>query len=204
MKRSMVKLTDVSALVVDRNPFSRRLLINIIHSFGCTRYREASDGADALKVLRSFTPDIIFTEYSMTPLDGVELTRMVRNEPERLRRFTPIIMVSAYSEAHRVIAARDAGINEFVVKPYSARSLIARISEVILRPRPFVRVNAYFGPDRRRRSADWEGGERRHEDAVAAQGPAREAECPSLQGDLQLGQDEVDVLVAGGRIHEEP
>ena len=64
-------------------------------------------------------------------------------------------------------AARDAGVNEFVVKPFSAQGLFTRIQAVIEKPRPFVKVSGYFGPDRRRRRRPFEGEERRHTDAKA-------------------------------------
>jgi two-component system, chemotaxis family, chemotaxis protein CheY len=62
-------------------------------------------------------------------------------------------MVSAYAELWRVREARDAGCNEFVVKPFAARTLYAKIRTIVENPRPFVEVpDGYFGPDRRRRN----------------------------------------------------
>ena len=94
-------------------------------------------------------------------MDGLEFTRKVRLSRESPNVFTPIIMVSGHSERGRIIAARDTGVNEFVVKPISAQSLFDRIQAVIERPRPFVRVKRYFGPDRRRKTVEHGGEERR-------------------------------------------
>jgi DNA-binding response OmpR family regulator len=71
-------------------------------------------------------------------------------------------MVTGHSEHYRVVTARDAGVNELLVKPLSARALFTRIQTIIERPRPFIRTRSYFGPCRRRKkSAKYTGPERR-------------------------------------------
>jgi two-component system, chemotaxis family, chemotaxis protein CheY len=77
----------------------------------------------------------------------------------------PIIMVSGHTEKHRVEAARDAGVTEFLIKPITGHSLFSRIAEILERPRPFVRCDNYFGPDRRRHPLEnYAGPWRRAED----------------------------------------
>jgi DNA-binding response OmpR family regulator len=77
----------------------------------------------------------------------------------------PIIMITGHTEKHQVEAARDAGITEFLIKPITAQSLFSRITEVVERPRAFVRCESYFGPDRRRRNVEsYTGPWRRHDD----------------------------------------
>jgi two-component system chemotaxis response regulator CheY len=74
----------------------------------------------------------------------------------------PIIMLTGHSEKQRVVSARDAGVTEFLVKPISAKSLYDRIVNVVVNPRPFIKTNAYFGPDRRRNvNPNYVGTERR-------------------------------------------
>ncbi len=85
-------------------------------------------------------------------MDGLEFTVRVRLSEDSPNVFTPIIMVSGHIGRGRIVAARDAGVNEFVVKPISAKSLFDRIQAIIERPRPFVRLKSYFGPDRRRKT----------------------------------------------------
>ena len=63
-------------------------------------------------------------------------------------------MLSGHSEVSRVLQARDAGVNEFVVKPISVKSLFSRIDSLINKPRKFIRTGHFFGPDRRRRTVD--------------------------------------------------
>jgi DNA-binding response OmpR family regulator len=74
----------------------------------------------------------------------------------------PIIMLTGHSEKKRVIAARDAGVTEFLAKPISAKGLYGRILNVVANPRPFIRTKNYFGPDRRRNAnPNYSGPERR-------------------------------------------
>ena len=87
----------------------------------------------------------------MSPIDGVEFTRLVRNATDSPNPFLPIIMLTGHAERVRVMECRDAGVTEFVVKPVTARAVLDRLNNVIFKPRAFVRTSEYFGPDRRRR-----------------------------------------------------
>ena len=101
----------------------------------------------------------------MKPMDGLAFTREIRTAQNSPNPFIPIVMMSGHTEKHRVQAARDAGITEFLAKPITAQSLFARIAEIVDRPRPFVRCPGYFGPDRRRKAIeDYAGPFRRHDD----------------------------------------
>ena len=101
------------------------------------------------------------------PIDGVEFTRLLRNAPDSANPYLPVVMITGHSERSRVTQARDSGVNEFVVKPLTARALLGRLDSVIMRPRPFIRCKSYFGPDRRRKSDDAYGGPyRRNTDGV--------------------------------------
>ena len=147
-------LSNVTFLIVDDNHFMRTIVKRILGSLGAKEVREAEDGADALKILQTYNPDIIITDWIMDPIDGIEMTRMIRNNQDSNNPFVPIIMLTAHSEYARVIEARDSGINEIVIKPVSVKALFSRIQMVIEKPRPYVNVGDYFGPDRRRKQVD--------------------------------------------------
>src|SRR6201996_9414720 len=83
---------------------------------------------------------------------------MLRNSPDSKNPYLPIVMMTGHSEKSRVVEARDAGVTEFIAKPLTAKSVLERLQAVIYRPRPFVRTNDYFGPDRRRRDDPAHGG----------------------------------------------
>ena len=154
-------LKDVKFLIVDDNAFMRTIIRRVLSALHADQVREAEDGEDALDLMRTFVPDIIILDWEMKPMDGIEFTRKVRLSKDSPNVFTPIIMVSGHFERRRVVAARNAGVNEFVVKPISAASLFDRIQAVIERPRPFVRLKRYFGPDRRRKKVEHGEDERR-------------------------------------------
>ncbi len=158
-----LRLDNVSFIIVDDSDHMRRLLRIILHALGVQDIREAADGSDALELMRGGKiPDILLTNWNMAPLDGIELARHIRHGADSPNRFLPIIMISGYSELRRVMAARDAGINEFLVKPVSVKAVYGRIAAVIERPRLFVRTKSFFGPDRRRRDgAPFDGRDRR-------------------------------------------
>ncbi|MGC2854438.1 response regulator [Novispirillum sp. DQ9] len=162
--QEMISLRGLSFLVVDDNRYMRNLLRGILAAFGTKDVREACDGADAFKELRHYGPDIIITDNYMSPLDGIEFTRMLRTGRDSPAPMVPIIMVTGYTDLHNVVAARDAGVHEFLAKPVSAHALYGRIHNVLTKPRPFVKSPAYFGPCRRRRSNQRDPkNERRHE-----------------------------------------
>lgn len=137
-------------MIADDNAFMRTTVRHILESFGAQRFQEAADGAEALKIMQNWSPDIVLMEWEMTPLTGVEFAKMVRGSPSTSRRFIPIIILSAYSEEWRIAEARDAGVTEYLVKPVSANAVLSHIRASIESPRPFVKAPGYFGPDRRR------------------------------------------------------
>ena len=154
-------LENVTFLVVDDNRFMRSILKGLLHSFGAKQVVEADDGASALKELQSASVDIVITDLMMDPLDGLDLTRLIRTSDDSKNPYVPIITVSGHTETHRVTEARDAGVNEFLAKPISAKALYSRIFAVITQNREFVRSRHYFGPCRRRSKIPWHGSERR-------------------------------------------
>jgi CheY-like chemotaxis protein len=141
--------------------------------------RDAANGAEALRILRGYFPDVVFVDWEMEQVDGLEFVKRVRDPKESPNPFVRIIMVSAVAERQRVLAAWGAGIDEFLVKPVSAVDLLGRIRKVTETPRPFIRVDTYCGPDRRRPRLPYDGPERRSE----------------VQQAQQLTQEEINALM---------
>ncbi|MGB0670826.1 MAG: response regulator [Rhodospirillales bacterium] len=155
-------ISNLKILVVDDSEHMRKIVCAILHAFHVQRIREATDGADALKIANVFQPDLIIADWQMDPLDGIEMTRMLRRDQSFFNPFVPVIMLSGHTELKRVAEARDAGVTEFCAKPISARTLYARIVTCIENPRDFIRAAGYVGPDRKRHdSSAYRGQERR-------------------------------------------
>lgn len=143
----------------------RTLLRSLMHALGIKQVIECADGAQGYQELREKRPDFVLTDLSMTPIDGIEFTKMVRTASDSPNPYVPIVMVTGHTERARVEAARDAGVTEFLAKPITAQNLLLRIVEIVERPRSFVRCDGYFGPDRRRhRDDDYSGPFRRKDD----------------------------------------
>lgn len=151
-------------LVVDDNLHMRRIIRTLIHGFGSREVYEADDGASGLEAFTAHSPDIVIADWAMPIFDGIEFTKMLRNSESSTNPYVPIIMITGYAEKARIIEARDSGITELLVKPISAKALYQRILSIVVNPRPFVRTNAYFGPDRRRFEGEgFDGSDRRND-----------------------------------------
>ena len=142
----------LSILLVDDNRHMQILLSEILRAIGVRNICSASDGAEALQIMRNQTIDLIMTDLAMEPLDGIDFVRLLRNSPDSANPMTPVIMITGHSTLRWVAEARDVGVNEFLSKPVTARGLLQRISLVVDHPRAFIRTEDYFGPDRRRRA----------------------------------------------------
>ena len=144
-------LKDVRVLIVDDQDFIRSMLRQMLGVLGCKSISDETNGEAAWFAVQDNPPDLLIVDWEMEPMDGIELVKKIRNDDSSPDRFLPIIMITAHSERPRIIAARDAGVNEFLMKPVSARMLFSRLNAVIEHPRRFVRAGEYFGPDRRRK-----------------------------------------------------
>ena len=144
-----VGLEALRVLLIDDNHHMRTIVGSILKGLGVRQLREAADGADGLQVLRDWPADLAIVDFRMEPLDGATFTRMVRNAKDSKNPYLPIIMMTGFADRSRVFEARDAGVTEIIAKPLTARAIIERIETVIMRPRPFVRTEDYFGPLRR-------------------------------------------------------
>ena len=162
-------------LLVDDNHHMRLLLGEILRALGVRQLYEASDGAQGLQMMRNHDIDIIMTDLSMQPLDGIDFVRLLRRSPESPNQMCPVIMITGHSTLARVQEARNAGVNEFLAKPLTARGVVERMMQVIDHPRPFVKSASYFGPDRRRRAdPTFRGPLRRQGDAPQQNAVVRE------------------------------
>ena len=193
-------------LIVDDNKHMTMLVKNLIHALGARNVKETNDAAEAFTELTHFPGDIIIVDYQMQPLDGLDFVRLVRTGSDSPNHYVPIIMLTGHTEMSKVLNARDAGVNEFLAKPISARSLYARIQKIIAQPREFIETRTYFGPDRRRVTKHWDAPERRKNPpspatAAAAPLPSAPAEAPpdvAITGggeeEAGLSQAELDAL----------
>jgi len=159
MDRSLERL---KVLVVDDNHHMINIIKTILRGFEVKEFFDASNAADAFQFIRNTPVDLVITDFAMDPINGCQLTKLIRTAEDSPNHFVPIIMLTAYAERSKVEQARDAGVTEFCAKPVTATELYKKVCTVINAPRSFIRTSVYFGPDRRRRKDDhYKGKERR-------------------------------------------
>jgi two-component system, chemotaxis family, chemotaxis protein CheY len=178
------KLNNIAVLVVDSNHNHMQLIKEVLRPLGVTRIAECVNAKEALAYLETNVVDIIFTEWHMDgEMDGIAFVEWVRKNPASRNVFVPIVMVTAQSEEWKVMRARDAGVTEFLVKPFSAKTMARRITVVVEYPRQFVRTDDFFGPDRRRHKMSNYAGEERRRDLLE-------------KGDQQMDESAVESLLS--------
>jgi two-component system chemotaxis response regulator CheY len=124
----------MKVLVVDDYSTMRRIIRNLLTQIGYTDIDEASDGGDALQKLRQVHYGLVISDWNMEPMTGYDLLKQVRAD-EKLKT-TPFIMVTAESKTDNVIAAKKAGVDNYIVKPFNAATLQQKINAVMTPAKP--------------------------------------------------------------------
>ena len=119
-------------LVVDDYSTMVRIIRNLLRQLGFTDIDEACDGAVALEKMTTRRYGLVISDWNMEPTSGYELLQQVRADPHLGE--TPFIMVTAESKTENVIAAKKAGVNNYIVKPFNAQTLKAKIEAVFAEP----------------------------------------------------------------------
>lgn len=116
-------------LVVDDYQTMVRIIKNLLKQLGFENVDEAADGREALGKIKTKKYGLVISDWNMEPMTGYELLREVRSD-EALKA-TPFIMVTAESKTENVIAAKKAGVNNYIVKPFNAQTLKMKIASVL-------------------------------------------------------------------------
>jgi two-component system chemotaxis response regulator CheY len=116
-------------LVVDDYQTMVRIISNLLNQLGFENDDESADGREALGKMRTRKYGLVISDWNMEPMTGFELLREVR--ADEILRPTPFIMVTAESKTENVIAAKKAGVNNYIVKPFNAQTLKAKVASVL-------------------------------------------------------------------------
>lgn len=149
------------ALVIAPQANMAALVVSMLRVLGCQKVKSVDSVSQAQILLDRTAFDLIVLDDGYTRPDALDVVRHVRAQPDGLNRQVPIIMMAGAPDAARITAARDAGVTEFLRKPFAANHLRARIDSITANPRNFVEGKGYSGPDRRRRTTDVGNAERR-------------------------------------------
>ena len=122
---------DIKILVVDDFSTMRRIIKNLLRDLGFQNITEADDGKTALPILKQGGIDFLVTDWNMPEMTGIELIAEVRKDPNLAH--IPILMVTAEAKREQIIAAAQAGVNGYVVKPFTATVLKEEIEKIVER-----------------------------------------------------------------------
>jgi DNA-binding response OmpR family regulator len=154
-------IDQLNVLVIDDNAYMRTLLAGVLRAIGVSAVFDAGTVDAAYRELTLHPIDLIFVDWEMPPDSGLDFVTRVRTAEDSPNPYVPIIMLTGHADKEHVMAARDAGVHEFLAKPVSPRNVYGRLISVLNSSRSFVRVSDYFGPDRRRREVLFEGQSKR-------------------------------------------
>ena len=165
---SSYNLEVLNVLVVDDDRYMHLIIKAILSAMRIKNIRYCENASDAFVEMQQSMPDIVITDWKMEPLNGLDFVRQIRKGQDSPNPYVPTILLTGYTELHRVTEARDAGVTEILAKPVSIEKLHSRIVNIIEKPRSFIKTDDYFGPDRRRGGAakNYTGPWRRSDDGV--------------------------------------
>ncbi len=171
------QLSHINVLVMDADSRIATLLRNVLTNLGFGKIYTANSGTAGMQILNANSIDLIITDWDMEPMNGIDFIKHIRTNNVSINRMIPIIMLTGKSNRQHVEFARDAGMTEFVVKPFSVQTLCNHIMLVVEHPRNFIMASNFAGPCRRRRNLSPDGVEDRRkeitdEHIVAKKGPA--------------------------------
>lgn len=154
-------IENITVLVVDGHEQIRIMIRDVLRKFNIRTVMEATTIEEGYNKICDANPDVIFVDW--TPeFDGINLLQKVRTSPDSPNPFASIIVMTGFSEVHYVISARDAGMNSYLTKPVSARTLYKHIVSLIENKRTFIKSDEFMGPDRRhKRKQDFQGTDKR-------------------------------------------
>lgn len=122
---------DMKILIVDDFSTMRRITKNLLRELGFNNTHEADDGLTALPMLQSGNFDFLITDWNMPGMEGLELLKIVRKDPNL--KTTPVLMVTAESKRELIMEAAKSGVNGYIVKPFTAATLQEKIGKIFSR-----------------------------------------------------------------------
>lgn len=120
---------DLRFLIVDDFSTMRRIMRKFLNDLGYTDVTEAEDGATALKILKQGNIDFLVTDWNMPGMPGLELLKAVRSDPKLAK--LPVLMLTAEAKRDQIIEAAQAGVNGYVIKPFTAETLKEKLDKIL-------------------------------------------------------------------------
>jgi len=122
--------TNIDVLVVDDFPTMRKIIMNLLKQLGFKKIKEAENGEHALSVIKQGTIDFVITDWNMPKMTGIDLLKTIRADTDL--KSMPVLMVTAEADKSSIIQAIQAGVNNYIVKPFTAETLKEKIEKIFL------------------------------------------------------------------------
>ncbi len=123
--------TNMKILIVDDFSTMRRIIRNLLRDLGFTNTQEADDGNTALPMLKNGDFDFVVTDWNMPGMQGIDLLRAIRADDQL--KHLPVLMVTAEAKREQIVAAAQAGVNGYIVKPFTAATLKEKLEKIFER-----------------------------------------------------------------------
>jgi two-component system, chemotaxis family, chemotaxis protein CheY len=121
--------SQLKFLVVDDFSTMRRIVKNLLQDLGYSNIQEADDGATALPMLKAGEFDLVITDWNMPTMPGLELLKSMRADPKLAK--LPVLMVTAEAKREQIVEAAQAGVNGYVIKPFTAQTLGEKLAKIL-------------------------------------------------------------------------
>lgn len=152
-------------LILEENQAYARMLADMLRVLGADNIVVESDDRRALVLAKNLDPQLIISEYRTTGVDGIAFTKNLRHSDLSCKA-VPLIMLKANITPAELLEARNIGVHEMLAKPFAWQDLVKRLQNVLFKPREWIAVASYTGPDRRRfNTGEYKGRKKRKNEA---------------------------------------
>ncbi len=141
---------NLRILVADRNPEFKMVMRTLLNSLKIMQFKFITSAKLTFEAANTGKFDVAIIDRNLEDYPGIAAVNMMRMSPRSQETMLPVIMMAANWNEAQIKVARDAGVNEYLAKPFSPAHFLKRLDAIIHHPRPFVKDDAFFGPDRRR------------------------------------------------------
>ncbi|MBY0406639.1 MAG: response regulator, partial [Rickettsiales bacterium] len=187
-------LSKYKILIADADKPLGKVLATMLEAMGFSDITVTRSGTEALELLKTRGFDFLITEWSLERMSGLELLQCIRRGEAVVDASFPVLMISGRCEREEVMSARDFGMNEYVLKPFTANTVYSRLQRLIEQPRNFIVSKNFVGPDRRFKGKPPEGVADRRSLPLTPQ-PRTQAVSTQLEGGLNARVWTADVTL---------
>ena len=143
----------IRVVIVDDRHLMRKVIRALLTSIGVEQIFEAGDGVSGLEAICTVVPHVVLLDWDMPSMSGAEFVRKVRSPGTFPQPNVPIVVLTGHSESACVAEAERLGVHDYLVKPVFGQALSRCLVSVMAKPRPFVQIGDYYGPEPRKLSA---------------------------------------------------